>query len=88
MEKAKEGRVLTKERIIVVLVLVVILALIPDLLVARYWGRKDREVYQGHKDHQGRQFPDQYKQLVYYILFFQMDRTLCIQIVMVLENME
>ncbi|MCM3538327.1 hypothetical protein [Priestia endophytica] len=50
MEKAKEGRVLTKERIIVVLVLVVILALIPDLLVARYWGRKDREVYQGHKE--------------------------------------
>ncbi|RAS75341.1 DUF4183 domain-containing protein [Priestia endophytica] len=44
MEKTKEGRVLTKERIIVVLVLVVILALIPDLLVARYWGRK---VYQG-----------------------------------------
>jgi predicted negative regulator of RcsB-dependent stress response len=82
MEEVKESHVLTKERIIVVLVLVVVLALIPDLLFTQY------RVHQAHQVHRVHQLPDQYKQLVYYTLLFQMDRSLCIQIVMVLENME
>jgi hypothetical protein len=96
MEEVKENRVLTKGRIVVALVLVVVLVLILDLLFVQYPDRKDHrvqedpEVCQDHKDHKGHlvhQSLDQYKQLVYYTLLFQMDRSLCIQIVMVLNNM-
>ncbi|MGG0386000.1 hypothetical protein ABEY69_23630 [Priestia filamentosa] len=97
MEEVKESPVPTKGKIIVALVPVVVVVLILDLFFAQSQDRKghrvnlvqeDHEVYQDHKGHRVYQSLDQYQQLVYYTLLFQMDRSLYIQIVMVLDNME